>query len=75
MLSEALAETVTEFPVTVTLFAGAVKETVGGVMSGTGLLTVTLMTAEVVEFPAASRATAVKVCAAFVVVFESHVIE
>src|SRR5439155_13997548 len=57
-LSEALAETVT-VPATVAPAAGAVMETAGGVVSGTGLLTVTLTAAELAELPAASLATAV----------------
>src|SRR5439155_3411576 len=56
-LSVALAETVTvpaiEAPAT-----GAVMETAGGVVSGTGLLTVTFTAAVVAELPAASLATA-----------------
>jgi hypothetical protein len=46
-------------PETVAAFAGDEMETVGGVVSGTGaLLTVTDTAAEVVLFPAASRAIA-----------------
>ena len=56
-LSEALAETVT-VPATVAPVAGAVIETVGGVVS---FITVTLTGAAVPRFPAASRATAVRV--------------
>src|SRR5207245_11801146 len=59
-LSVALAETVTA-PDTEALAAGAVIDTAGGVVSGTGLFTVTLTAAEVALLPAASRAAAVKV--------------
>ena len=59
-LSAALAETVT-VPDTVPA-AGALSDTVGGVVSGTALFTVTVTAAEVVLLPAASRATAVSVC-------------
>jgi len=59
-LSEALAETETA-PETVAALAGAEMETVGGVVSGVELLTVTVTEALVVEFPAASLATAVRV--------------
>src|SRR5947209_14484621 len=57
-LSVALAEIVI-VPVTVESAAGAVMDTAGGVVS---LNTVTLTAAEVATFPAASRATAVRVC-------------
>src|SRR5882672_6841923 len=60
-LSDALAEIVT-VPFTVTPFAGAVMVTVGGVVRRGALFTVTVTAAEVVRFPAASRATAVRVC-------------
>src|SRR5439155_9581624 len=59
-LSVALAETVT-VPATVAPAAGAVIATVGGVVSGIGLVTVTITAAEVAVLPAASRATAVTV--------------
>jgi hypothetical protein len=61
-LSDAVAarETV---PETVAPFAGAVNDTVGAVVSV--LLTVTVTVDEVVEFPAASRATAVRACEPF----------
>src|SRR5207245_2371462 len=49
-------------PETVEPFAGLVMETVGGVVSGGVLLTVTVTGEEVVRLPAASRATAVSVC-------------
>src|SRR5207248_2814747 len=58
-LSDAVAETVTLAPATVAPLAGAVIDTVGGVPST--LFTVTLTAADVVELPAASRATAVSV--------------
>src|SRR5438094_1120134 len=61
-LSVALAETVI-VPATEAPAVGAVSETVGGALS-----TVTLTTAEVAVFPAASRATAVRVWAPLVVV-------
>ena len=48
--------------------AGAVTETVGGVVSGTGLATVTLTAAEVVTLPAASRAIARRAWAPLVAV-------
>src|SRR5258705_4522408 len=57
MLSLAFAETAT-VPETVAAAAGAVIETDGGVVS---FDTVTVMPAEVVTLPAASRATAVRV--------------
>src|SRR5947208_7854367 len=60
-LSVALAETLT-VPATIAPEVGAVMDTVGGAASGTGLLTVTLTSADVVLLPAASRATAVRVC-------------
>ena len=58
-LSAAVAVTET-VPETVASFAGAVMETVGGVVSA--LFTVTVTTALVVEFPAASLAMARSVC-------------
>src|SRR5215831_9829426 len=62
MLSEALAETVI-VPVTEEPLNGLVIETVGGVVSDgvsdSVLLAVTITAAEVVRFPAASRAIAV----------------
>ena len=60
MLSEALAETLIE-PERVAPALGELMATVGGVTSE--LLTVTETAEEVVAFPAASRATAVKECA------------
>ena len=57
-LSEAVAETVIVAE-TVEPLAGLVIETAGGVVS---LLTVTVTGEEVVRFPAASRAMAVRVC-------------
>src|SRR5437660_1467507 len=56
-------------PETVAPLAGAVMLTVGGVVS---LKTVTVTAADVVVFPAASRATAVSVCDALVAVLVSH---
>ena len=56
-LSEALAFTGT-LPRTVAPSAGELTLTVGGVVSGTGLATVTLTGVEVVELVAASRAIA-----------------
>ena len=53
----------------------AVKETVGGVVSLVILLTVMATAVEVVVFPAASRATAVKECEPFTTVVEFQVIE
>jgi hypothetical protein len=69
-----LAVTVT-VPERLAPFAGAVIETVGGVASGAPLFTVTVTLALVVEFPAASFAMAVNVCAPFevVVVFQDVV--
>jgi hypothetical protein len=69
-LSEAVAETVM-VPATVAPFVGAVRETVGGVVStggGTLLSTVTLTLLLVVLFPAASRAMAVRVWEPFAIV-------
>ena len=63
-MSEALADTVI-VPETVEPFAGLVMETVGGVVSGVLLFTVTVTGLEVVRFPAASRAMAVRVCEPF----------
>src|SRR5437870_2645708 len=57
-LSVALAETVT-VPATVAPATGIVIETVGGVVSAT----VTLTAGAVAVLPAASRATAVRMCA------------
>jgi len=70
-LSEAVAETVIVADIVEPL-AGLVIETVGGVVSGVVLLTVTVTAVEVFWFPAASRATAVSVCDPFeaVVVFQ-----
>ena len=58
-LSEAVAVTDTVLEI-VAPFAGAVMDTVGGVVSGVVLFTVMLTAALVVEFPAASVATAVR---------------
>ena len=63
----ALAETVTD-PETVTPLAGAVIETVGGVISGAALDVVTCTTALVVGLPAKSRARAASVCEPFAAV-------
>src|SRR5262249_39379290 len=72
LLSEALAETEI-VPSTVAAFAGAVIDTVGGVVSTGGvLLTVTETAADVVLLPAPSRAIAVSVCAPFVAVVVSQ---
>ena len=67
----AVAETVT-VPATVAPATGAVRETVGGVRS---LATVTLTAVAVAVFPAASRATAVRVCSPLeaVAVFQERV--
>ena len=73
MLSAAVAVRLT-VPVTVPA-AGAVSETVGGVVSATTLFTVTLMAVEVVTLPAASRATALSACAPLPAVVVSQVIE
>src|SRR5436309_3287960 len=56
-------------PETVAPFAGAVTLTVGGVVS---LKTVTVIAAEVVAFPAASRARAVSVCEPLAAVVVVH---
>ena len=56
MLSLAVAVTLTDVPETVAPLAGAVTFTVGGVVSA--FMTVTPTAADVVRFPAASRATA-----------------
>ena len=64
-LSEALALSVIVAP-TVALFAGAVTDTVGGVVSGTLVFdTVTDTAPDVAVFPAASRALAVITCEPF----------
>ena len=59
MLSAAVAVVVT-LPATVALFAGAVTDTVGAVVSA--FCTVTATDDDVVVLPARSRATAVSVC-------------
>ncbi len=74
MLSLAVAETATEAPETVEPFVGVLKETVGAVVSGVVLETVTETDEEVVWFPAASRATAVSVCIPFEAVVVSQVV-
>jgi hypothetical protein len=61
-----VAETVT-VPETVAPLVGAVRETVGALLS-----TVTLTPPLVVVFPAASRATAVRVWAPFVALVVLH---
>lgn len=63
-LSDALAEIVT-FPLTTAPEAGAVRLTVGRVVSVDTLLTVTVMADDVATFPAASRATAARTCEPF----------
>ena len=73
-LSEAFADTVI-VPDTVDPPVGLVMETVGGVVSGVLLLTVTVTGLEVVRFPAASRAMAVSVCEAFDAVVVFHEME
>src|SRR2546425_10338470 len=70
-LSLALAAAVM-VPLTVAPAAGAVRDTVGAVVS---LLTVTVTAADVVELPAASRATAVSVWLPFVAVDRKSVVE
>jgi hypothetical protein len=65
MLSEAFAVTLT-VPETVAPAAGALIETVGAVVSGVVLLTVTVTAALVVELPAPSFAITLSVCAPFV---------
>ncbi len=70
-LSEAFAVTLS-VDETVCPAEGAVIETVGLVVSATWLLTVTETDVLVVEFPAASRATAVSVCAPFAVEVVFH---
>ena len=62
-----MAETVI-VPETVAPLAGLVIWTVGGVVSGTELFTVTVTAVEVAVLPAASRATAVSVCELLVAV-------
>ncbi len=74
-MSEAVAETATVL-LTVAPLAGALKATVGGVVSpGAVLLTVTVREAAVAVLPAASRATAVSAWLPFVVVVVVQVIE
>jgi hypothetical protein len=74
-LSAAFAVTLI-VPETVDPGAGDVMLTVGGVVSGGGPLeTVTVTAAEVVAFPAASRARAVRVCVPLLAVVVSHGIE
>ena len=55
-------------PLTVAPVAGALTLTVGAVVSGAALATVTLTAAEVVWLPAASRARAVMLCGALLAV-------
>ena len=71
-LSDAVAETVIVLE-TVAAVDGEVIETFGGVVSA--FETVMLIDAEVLTFPAASLATAVKVCSPLEVIFVSHEIE
>ena len=73
-MSEAAAETVIVAE-TVEPFAGLVMETVGGVVSGVRLYTVTVTAEEVVLLPAASRAMAVSVCEPFEAAVVSHDVE
>src|SRR6187551_1724613 len=54
---------------------GAVRFMSGGVVSGSGLLTVMVTDAEVAELAAASRATAVRVCEPLADVAVFHVVE
>src|SRR5262249_58188823 len=75
MLSVAAADTVTAEPETVAPFAGAVIDTEGGVVSGGGaLLTMTVIAAAVAALLAASRATAVSVCAPLTAALVFHAI-
>ena len=71
-LSAAVALTGVAVPETVAPAAGAVTETVGGVVSGDGLATVTLTGVAVVELPAASRAMARRAWAPFEAVVVFH---
>src|SRR5437899_1461921 len=66
-LSDAAADTVTLLPVTVVPPAGDVNETVGALLS-----TITVTAVAVAVFPAASRATAVRVWLAFVALVVFH---
>jgi hypothetical protein len=59
-------------PDTAAAFAGAVIETVGGVVSPDEFFTVTFTVELVVEFPAESFATARKACVPFVLFVVSH---
>jgi len=68
--SEAFADAVTFVPATVDPLAGVVIVTVGGVLSM--LATVTDTAADVVELPAASRATAVSECVPLEAVLVFH---
>jgi hypothetical protein len=70
-LSDALALTCT-VALTVAPLLGAVIDTAGAVVSGVLFATVTCTEADVVLFPAASRATAVSVCDPFVAVVVFH---
>ncbi len=72
MLSDAVAETVA-LPLKVAPALGAVKLTVGRVLSVDVLLTVTARGPEVVALPAASRATARSVCDPFGALVVVHV--
>jgi hypothetical protein len=74
ILSEAVAETVVE-PETMEPEVGAVMEMEGIVVSATILFTVTITLEEVILFPAASLATAVRVCEALEAVVLSQEIE
>jgi hypothetical protein len=68
-----VALTATLAPDTVAPAAGAVTDTVGGAVSAAALETVTLTGAEVVVFPAASRATALSACVPLLSVVVFHV--
>src|SRR5262249_36105925 len=70
-LSEAVAVTL-RVPETVVPLAGPVTETVGGVVSGTELFTVTVIAVLVAELPAPSVATARQLCVPLVDLVLSH---
>src|SRR5678815_3520724 len=71
-LSDAFAETPTDVPESGDPLAGAAIDTLGAVES---LLTVTVIAVEVVRLPAASLATAVRMCEPFAVAVVFQVTE
>jgi hypothetical protein len=73
-LSVAFADTTTAVPETVAALAGAVIDTVGGIVSGAPLFTVTATAALVVLLLDVSFAIARKLCEPLTVFVESHAV-